>query len=83
MQQCNVTACLVINKMIAVNSFYRLQERYLQSNMVSKVSVYDGRNIDCHASCFLCPSRSNNNNNNPKKKGMETIVWSPSYLGNL
>ena len=38
--------------MIAVNSFYRLQKRYLQSNMVSKVLVYDGRNIDCHASCF-------------------------------
>ena len=38
--------------MIAVNSFYRIQERYLQSNMVSKVLVYDGRNIDCHASCF-------------------------------
>ena len=63
--------------MIAVNSFYRIQERYLQSNMVSKVLVYDGRNIDCHASCFLCPSRSYNN---PKKKGIDTIVWSPSYL---
>ena len=66
--------------MIVINSFYRLQERHLQSNIASKVLVYDGRNIDCHASCFLCPSRSYNN---PKKKGIDTIVWSPSYLRNL
>ena len=45
--------------MIAVNSFYRLQERYLQSNMVSKASVYDGRNIDCHASLVFMSIRYN------------------------